>query len=52
MFFLALRSVRKRPGRFLATLLSAFLGAVIIMTFGSLHDTAAAPGSTRSARRP
>jgi len=44
MFFLALRSVRKRPGRFLATLLSAFLGAVIIMTFGSLHDTAAAPG--------
>ncbi|MDF6019580.1 FtsX-like permease family protein [Streptomyces sp. JH34] len=44
MFFLAVRSVRKRPGRFLATLLSAFLGAVIIMTFGSLHDTAAAPG--------
>ncbi|MFB8025811.1 MULTISPECIES: FtsX-like permease family protein [unclassified Streptomyces] len=44
MLFLALRSVRKRPGRFLATLLSAFLGAVIIMTFGSLHDTAAAPG--------
>ncbi|WP_129264954.1 ABC transporter permease [Streptomyces sp. M3] len=44
MLFLAMRSVRKRPGRFLATLLSAFLGAVIIMTFGSLHDTAAAPG--------
>ncbi|WP_327435842.1 ABC transporter permease [Streptomyces sp. NBC_01201] len=45
MFFLAVRSVRKRPGRFLATLLSASLGAVIIMTFGSLHDTAAAPGA-------
>ncbi|MFJ6849165.1 FtsX-like permease family protein [Streptomyces sp. NPDC091271] len=44
MLFLATRSVRKRPGRFLATLLSAFLGAVIIMTFSSLHDTAAAPG--------
>ncbi|WP_406146844.1 FtsX-like permease family protein [Streptomyces sp. NBC_01012] len=44
MFFLAMRSVRKRPGRFVATLLSAFLGAVIIMTFGSLNDTAAAPG--------
>ncbi|MFJ8882837.1 FtsX-like permease family protein [Streptomyces sp. NPDC102402] len=44
MLFLAVRSVRKRPGRFLATLLSAFLGAVIIMTFSSLHDTAAAPG--------
>ncbi|KPC79439.1 MULTISPECIES: ABC transporter permease [Streptomyces] len=44
MLFLAVRSVRERPGRFLATLLSAFLGAVIIMMFGSLHDTAAAPG--------
>lgn len=44
MLFLAVRSIRKRPGRFLATLLSAFLGAVIIMTFSSLHDTAAAPG--------
>ncbi|MFI2777982.1 FtsX-like permease family protein [Streptomyces sp. ALB3] len=44
MLFLAMRSVRKRPGRFLATLVSAFLGAVIIMTFSSLHDTAAAPG--------
>ncbi|MGW1815880.1 FtsX-like permease family protein [Streptomyces sp. NPDC002125] len=44
MLFLAFRSVRKRPGRFLATLLSAFLGAVVIMTFSSLLDTAAAPG--------
>ncbi|MFC8226779.1 FtsX-like permease family protein [Streptomyces sp. NPDC057287] len=47
MLFLAVRSIRKRPGRFLATLLSAFLGAVIIMTFSSLHDTAAAPGVDR-----
>ncbi|MFG2520113.1 FtsX-like permease family protein [Streptomyces sp. NPDC048527] len=44
MFALALRSVRLRPGRLLATLLSAFLGAAIIMTFNSLHDTAGAPG--------
>lgn len=44
MFSLALRSVWQRPGRFTATLLSAFLGAAIIMTFNSLHDTAAAPG--------
>lgn len=40
MLGLAMRSVRQRPGRFLATLLSAFLGAAIIMTFNSLHDTA------------
>ncbi|WP_327235469.1 ABC transporter permease [Streptomyces sp. NBC_01317] len=44
MFALALRSVRQRPGRLLATLLSAFLGAAIVMTFGSLQDTAGAPG--------
>ncbi|MFJ3223089.1 FtsX-like permease family protein [Streptomyces sp. NPDC086783] len=44
MFTLALRSVRRRPGRFTATLLSAFLGAVVVMTFNSLHDTAARPG--------
>ncbi|MEW2567112.1 ABC transporter permease [Streptomyces sp. NPDC047070] len=44
MFTLAMRSVRKRPGRFAATLLSAFLGAAIIMTFNSMHDTAGAPG--------
>ncbi|MYW64012.1 FtsX-like permease family protein [Streptomyces sp. SID8379] len=41
---LSLRSVRQRPGRFLATLLSAFLGATIIMTFNSMHDTAAGDG--------
>ncbi|MEV0634825.1 FtsX-like permease family protein [Streptomyces sp. NPDC050619] len=44
MFVLAMRSIRQRPGRFLATLLSAFLGAAIIMTFNSMHDTAAQDG--------
>ncbi|MFI6644981.1 FtsX-like permease family protein [Streptomyces sp. NPDC050504] len=44
MFTLALRSLAKRPGRALATLLSASLGAAIIMTFNSLFDTAGAPG--------
>ncbi|MFJ2952433.1 FtsX-like permease family protein [Streptomyces sp. NPDC087226] len=44
MFVLALRSIRQRPGRFLATLLSAFLGTAIIMTFNSMHDTAGQPG--------
>ncbi|WP_030863919.1 FtsX-like permease family protein [Streptomyces sp. NRRL S-37] len=44
MFVLAMRSIRQRPGRFLATLLSAFLGAAIIMMFHSMHDTAGQPG--------
>ncbi|WP_327358138.1 FtsX-like permease family protein [Streptomyces sp. NBC_01304] len=44
MFALAMRSIRQRPGRFFATLLSAFLGATIIMTFNSLHDTASGAG--------
>ncbi|MFF4255593.1 FtsX-like permease family protein [Streptomyces sp. NPDC001663] len=44
MFVLAMRSIRQRPGRFLSTLLSAFLGAVIIMMFNSLQDTAGQPG--------
>ncbi|MFI2510458.1 FtsX-like permease family protein [Streptomyces sp. NPDC018972] len=44
MFVLAMRSIRQRPGRFLATLLSAFLGAAIIMMFNSMHDTAGQPG--------
>ncbi|RKN40391.1 FtsX-like permease family protein [Streptomyces hoynatensis] len=44
MFLLAMRSLRQRPGRFAGTLLAAFLGAAITMTFNSLHDTAAAPG--------
>ncbi|MDX3852359.1 ABC transporter permease [Streptomyces sp. AK02-01A] len=44
MFILAMRSVRLRPGRFTATLLAAFLGAAVIMTFNSMHDTAGAKG--------
>ncbi|MGV9291396.1 FtsX-like permease family protein [Streptomyces sp. NPDC003719] len=44
MFALSLRSVRRRPGRFLATLLSTFLGAAVVMTFNSMHDTAAGAG--------
>ncbi|GAA5030134.1 FtsX-like permease family protein [Streptomyces siamensis] len=44
MFALALRSLRKRPARCTATLLSAFLGAAIIMTFNSMHDTAGRVG--------
>ncbi|MEU4658190.1 hypothetical protein AB0G32_30395, partial [Streptomyces sp. NPDC023723] len=44
MWALAMRSVRHRPGQFLATLLSAFLGAGVVMTFNSLHDTAAGDG--------
>jgi putative ABC transport system permease protein len=44
MFMLAMRSTGQRPGRFLATLLAAFLGAGIIMTFNSLYDTAGQPG--------
>ncbi|MFF0092234.1 FtsX-like permease family protein [Streptomyces canus] len=44
MFMLAMRSIGQRPGRFLATLLAAFLGAGIIMTFNSLYDTAGRPG--------
>ncbi|MEU3897301.1 ABC transporter permease [Streptomyces sp. NPDC045251] len=44
MFALALRSIRRRPGRFLATLLSAFLGAAAIMMFNSMHDTAGQGG--------
>ncbi|MFI6086133.1 FtsX-like permease family protein [Streptomyces sp. NPDC051217] len=44
MFTLAMSSIRRRPGRFIATLLSTFLGAAVIMTFSSMHDTAATPG--------
>ncbi|WP_329377488.1 FtsX-like permease family protein [Streptomyces sp. NBC_01716] len=40
MFTLAMRSIVQRPGRLIATLLSAFLGSVIIMSFNSMHDTA------------
>ncbi|WP_405674453.1 ABC transporter permease [Streptomyces sp. NBC_01511] len=40
MFALAMRSIAQRPGRLIATLVSAFLGSVIIMAFNSMHDTA------------
>ncbi|MFK4106882.1 FtsX-like permease family protein [Streptomyces sp. NPDC019531] len=44
MLALAMRSIRHRPGRLAATLLATFLGAAIIMTFNSMHDTAQATG--------
>ncbi|MDH6605554.1 putative ABC transport system permease protein [Streptomyces sp. SAI-208] len=44
MFMLAMRSIRQRPGRFVSTLLAAFLGAGVVMTFNSLYDTANQPG--------
>ncbi|WP_026932515.1 FtsX-like permease family protein [Glycomyces tenuis] len=44
MLALSMRSVRRRPGRFTAMLLSATVGAAVIMAFNSLHDVAAAPG--------
>lgn len=40
MIAVAVRGVRHRPGGFVATFLSAFLGAVLLMAFGSLIDTA------------
>ena len=41
---LALSGLRHRTGAFVATFLSAALGAAILMTFTSMIDTAAAPG--------
>ncbi|MGK5683205.1 FtsX-like permease family protein [Actinoplanes sp. URMC 104] len=41
MIAVALRNLRHRPGGFVATFLSAFLGAALIMAFASLIDTAA-----------
>ncbi|BAL89902.1 putative permease [Actinoplanes missouriensis 431] len=40
MIAVALRNLRHRPGGFAATFLSAFLGAALLMGFGSLIDTA------------
>ncbi|MCO8270499.1 ABC transporter permease [Actinoplanes sp. TRM 88003] len=40
MIAVALRNLRHRPGGFIATFLSAFLGAALIMAFASLIDTA------------
>jgi putative ABC transport system permease protein len=41
MIAVALRNLRHRPGGFIATFLSAFLGATLLMAFASLIDTAA-----------
>jgi putative ABC transport system permease protein len=49
MIAVALRNVRHRPGGFVATLLSSFLGAALLMAFASLVDTAAAGSDPASA---
>jgi putative ABC transport system permease protein len=41
MIAVALRNLRHRPGGFVATFLSSFLGATLLMTFASMIDTAA-----------
>ena len=42
MIAVALRNLRHRPGSFVATFLSAFLGAGLLMAFAALLDTAGA----------
>ncbi|MFI5911822.1 FtsX-like permease family protein [Dactylosporangium sp. NPDC051541] len=49
MIGVALRNLRHRPGGFVATLLSSFLGAALLMAFASLLDTAAATPDPASA---
>ncbi|GAA3441528.1 FtsX-like permease family protein [Planomonospora venezuelensis] len=44
MSALALSSLRGRAGGFLASFLAMFLGATILMAFGSLFDTSGGPG--------
>ncbi|RAY13707.1 ABC transporter permease [Actinomadura craniellae] len=44
MFVLALSSLRHRTAAFTAGFLALFLGAALVMTFGSLVDTALGPG--------
>ncbi|XVV16529.1 FtsX-like permease family protein [Actinoplanes sp. CA-131856] len=39
MIAIALRNLRHRPGGFIATFVSAFLGATLLMAFASLMDT-------------
>ncbi|MEU4242327.1 FtsX-like permease family protein [Actinoplanes sp. NPDC026619] len=50
MIAVALRNLRHRPGGFVATFLTALLGAALLMAFASLIDTAAGadPGSADS----
>jgi putative ABC transport system permease protein len=50
MFRLALHSVRKRTGSFAAVFLAMFLGAAMVMAFGSMNDTANSSGATGAAR--
>ncbi|QKW37729.1 FtsX-like permease family protein [Actinomadura sp. NAK00032] len=50
MFGLALRSLRKRTSAFTASFLAMFLGAIMIMAFASMLDTAEASGATGDAR--
>ncbi|GAA5190959.1 ABC transporter permease [Rugosimonospora acidiphila] len=44
MFSLALRSLRYRVGGFAASFINVFLGAVVLMAFASLFDTAGEAG--------
>ena len=46
MIAVALRNLRHRPGGVVATFLSAFLGAALIMAFASLLDTASRADAT------
>jgi putative ABC transport system permease protein len=48
MIITALRNLRHRPGGFVSTFLSAFLGATLLMAFASLFDTAAGADSASS----
>ncbi|TDD36989.1 ABC transporter permease [Actinomadura sp. KC06] len=50
MFQLAMSSLRKRTGAFVASFLAMFLGSAIIMGFASMLDTAEASGATGPAR--
>ncbi len=44
VFGLAVRSLRHRTGGFVASFLSMFLGAIVVMAFAALLDTAAGAG--------
>ncbi len=48
MIVTALRNLRHRPGGFVSTFLSSFLGATLLMAFASLYDTAAGADPTSS----
>ncbi|MFI6077403.1 FtsX-like permease family protein [Actinoplanes sp. NPDC051343] len=47
-FGLSLRTLRFRPGGYAASFLAMFLGAILLMSFGSLLDTANATGDSGS----